>query len=71
MSGKVRNPLSVVQTHLVVFAVGRKGTQVVAAGRAILGRLLPGKTGDFHVFFIGNPQGAQLTVSAPATVIGS
>lgn len=68
-SGKVRNASSVIQTHLVLYAVGRKGSRVVAAGRAIVTRLLPHKTTDFHVFFIGNPTGAQVSVAAPPSVL--
>ena len=68
-SGKVRNSSNVAQSHLVIYAVARKGKRVVAAGRGILTRLLPGKTADFHVFFIGNPTGAQLSVSAPPSVL--
>ena len=71
LSGKVKNTLSVTQTHLVVFAVAKKGSTIVAAGRGILPRALAGKTVPFHVFFIGNPGGAQLSAVAPATVIGS
>jgi hypothetical protein len=70
LSGKVKNTLSLTQTHLVIYAVAKKGNKIVAAGRGILTKLLPGKTASFHVFFIGNPGGAQLNTVVPATMIG-
>ncbi len=66
-SGKVHNASAITQAHLVVFAVARRGGRVVAAGRAILTRVPPQKSVPFHVFFIGDPRGAQLSVSAPPT----
>jgi hypothetical protein len=67
-NGKVKNTLPVVQRHLVIFGVARRGGQIVAAGRAILTRLNAGQTAPFHIFFIGNPAGAQLSVTAPPAV---
>ena len=72
LSGKVQNTLSVTQTHLVIFAVAKKGRQDRRRRpRDPHQACSPGKTASFHVFFIGNPGGAQLSVVAPATVIGS
>jgi hypothetical protein len=67
-NGKVKNTLSVTQRHLVIYGVASRAGRVVAAGRAILTRLNAGKTAPFHIFFIGNPAGAQLFVSAPPSV---
>ena len=39
----------------------------VAAGRAQINRLKPGKRARYQVFFIGNPRGARLEVAAPPT----
>jgi hypothetical protein len=55
---------------LVVFAVARRGGRVVAAGRAQIARLKPGKRARFHVYLIGNPRGARLELSAPPTRLG-
>jgi hypothetical protein len=66
-TGKIRNASDILQLRLVIFAVARRGSRVVAAGRAIIPRLLPGKSATFHAYFIGNPAGAQISVSAPAT----
>lgn len=67
--GRVTNASDVEQKRLVVFCVARKGGKVVAAGRAIVDRLAAGKHKEFHIFFIGDPRGAQLSVAAPPTVL--
>jgi hypothetical protein len=67
--GKVANRSQVEQRRLVIFAVARRGSRIVAAGRAIIGRLRAGKTAPFTAFFIGDPRGAQLELAAPPTVI--
>jgi hypothetical protein len=67
--GRVTNRSGVEQRRLVVACVARRGEKVVAAGRAIVSRLAPGKSASFHVFFIGDPRGARLTVASPPTVI--
>jgi hypothetical protein len=66
--GRVTNRSDVEQRRLVVSCVARKGERIVAAGRAIVNRLAPGKSASFHVFFIGDPRGARMTVVAPPTV---
>jgi hypothetical protein len=67
--GRVTNRSDVEQRRLVVSCVAQRGDRVVAAGRAIVARLAPGKSASFHVFFIGDPRGARMTVAAPPTVI--
>jgi hypothetical protein len=67
--GKLTNRSSVEQRRVVVFAVAREGRRVVAAGRAIVNRVRPGRSAPFQAFFIGDPRGAQLEVAAPPTVI--
>lgn len=66
--GRVANRSDVEQRRLVVSCVARRGERIVAAGRAIVNRLAPGKSASFHVFFIGDPRGARITVVAPPTV---
>jgi hypothetical protein len=68
-SVKVTNKSSITQIHLVLFAVARKGSKIVAAGRAIVQRLLPGKSATLHAYFIGNPAGAQVSVVVPPSVV--
>lgn len=66
-SGAVTNRSKVAQEHLVVYSIARRGSKVVAAGRAVLPEALPGKTVPFLLYFVGDPQGAKLQTSAPAT----
>ena len=63
--GLADNRSKVELRKLVVFAVARRGGRVVAAGRAQIPRLKPGKRARFQVFFIGDPRGARLELSAP------
>jgi hypothetical protein len=65
--GRVTNRSKIDQRKLTIFAVARKGGRVVAAGRGQLDRVKAGKDATYRVFFIGNPKGAQLSVSAPPT----
>jgi hypothetical protein len=68
-SGDVTNKSSIEQTRLVLYGVARKGSKVVAAGRAVIQKVkADGKPAPFHVFFIGDPRGADLTVTAPPVV---
>jgi hypothetical protein len=66
-SAKVSNHSRVAQQNLVVFAIGRRGGRIVAAGRAVVAELAAGASAPFQVFFVGDPRGAQLQISAPPT----
>jgi hypothetical protein len=57
------------QRDLVVFCLARRRGRIVAAGRAIVPRLTSRKRVRFHLFFIGDPRRARLTLSAPPTVL--
>jgi hypothetical protein len=67
LEGEIVNRSPIGQQELVVYAVARKGTTIVAAGRAIVLSVPAAASTRFQLFFIGNPQGAKLEVSAPAT----
>lgn len=67
VEGTVTNHSSVAQQELVVYAVAQRGTAPVAAGRAVLASLPAGATSPFQIFFIGEPRGAALQVTAPPT----
>jgi hypothetical protein len=67
--GTVTDRSKIAQTNLVVYCVARKSGKVVAAGRSLIPLLKPGKPASYHVFFIGDPRGAALTVAAPPTVL--
>jgi hypothetical protein len=66
----VTNASSTGQLNLVVFVVAVRGGRTVAAGRAVLTELAPHSTRTFTAFFIGDPRGATLRASAPATTLG-
>jgi hypothetical protein len=69
VSGTVLNRSAVTQRELVVYAVARRGSRVVAAGRAVLPEA-PGRASTpFQLFFIGDPRGGRLELSAPATTL--
>jgi hypothetical protein len=68
--GSVANHSRVNQQELVVYAVARKGATVVAAGRAVLANAAAGSSTPFQVYFVGNPGGARIEYSAPATSAG-
>jgi hypothetical protein len=71
--GTVRNASPVAQKRLVITCVARDGGKVLAAGRAVIDRLLPAaalkKPTTFTVFFIGDPKRSKLDCSAPPTVL--
>jgi hypothetical protein len=64
-SGEISNDSRVAQRTMVLFAVARQARRIVAGGRAILTRLGPGQRSPFHAYFIGDPRGAKITVTAP------
>lgn len=66
-SGDVANRSTVPQANLVVYAIARRAGRIVAAGRAVLPEIGAGTSVPFQIYFVGNPQGAQVEVSAPAT----
>ena len=64
-SGTVKNDSKVLQTKLVAYGVARDGKDVVAAGRAVVPKLKPGKSSIFRIYFIGDPRKGELTVNVP------
>jgi hypothetical protein len=65
--GSVKSQSAKTQYNLVVFVLARKAGKIVAAGRAVLPEVLPGASDSFQVYFVGDPSGAKLEASAPAT----
>lgn len=68
--GSVVNNSGVSQSELVVYAVVRRGAEVIAAGRAVLAEAAPKASTRFQLFFVGNPHGGKLEVSAPPSTFG-
>ncbi|HEY2282344.1 MAG TPA: hypothetical protein VGH60_02200 [Solirubrobacteraceae bacterium] len=69
-AGTVRNGSSLIQQNLVVYVLARRSGQVVAAGRAVLPEVGAGASLPFQAFLQGDPSGARLEASAPATTFG-
>lgn len=67
VAGTVTNRSSSGQQHLVVYAIARNGARIVAAGRAVLQEVPSGASMPFQIYFTGNPHGAGIQTSAPAT----
>jgi hypothetical protein len=68
--GNVVNRSAVAQRELVVYVLARRGGAIVAAGRGVVPLANAGAATRFQVFFVGNPQGAQLQASTPPTTFG-
>jgi hypothetical protein len=68
--GVVVNRSGVSQQELIVYAVARRAGRIVAAGRAVLAQAPAGASTPFQIFLVGEPRGATLEVSAPATTLG-
>jgi hypothetical protein len=70
VEGNVVNHSHTSQQELVVYAFAQRAGKVVAAGRAVLAVAPAGASTHFELFLVGDAQGAQLRVSAPATTLG-
>jgi Fe-S cluster assembly scaffold protein SufB len=68
--GVLANGSSTAQSELVIYAVARRGGRAVAAGRAVLASVAAGASTPFQVFFVGDPTGARVALSAPPTSLG-
>lgn len=63
-TGTVVNKTGKDQRRLLLYVVARKGGEVVAAGRGAIEHLKPErKKLNYTVFFVGDPSGAELTLS--------
>jgi hypothetical protein len=67
--GKVSNRSAVAQVRLFVYVSAWKSGRLTSAGRGAVQQLPAHHHATYHVFLIGNPQGAQLTATAPPTVL--
>jgi hypothetical protein len=61
--GTIENKSDILQEDLTVYGVARQGGRIVAAGRSGFRKLPAGKKLFYDVFFIGNPQGADVQVA--------
>jgi hypothetical protein len=64
-NGTLTNKSSAEQDQVLLYAVARKGGKVVGAGRGGVKKVKTGgKPANYHIFFKGDPSGADLTVTA-------
>jgi hypothetical protein len=68
-NGTVTNGTDVAQEQVIVQVIARRDGEVVAAGTSIVKGLAPGASQTFQGLFVGDPRGAELTVSAPVSNI--
>ncbi|CAN5545709.1 hypothetical protein BH10ACT11_BH10ACT11_11100 [soil metagenome] len=70
-TGEVENETGIDQKKLVLFAVGVKDGKIVAAGRGGFKRLNADrpKPAVYHIYFIGDPKGSKVTVTAPPSTL--
>jgi hypothetical protein len=64
-SGTVTNQSDIQQIKVTLFAVAHKGNEIVAAGRGGIKVIKANGDRPYHIFFIGNPKGAEVTVTVP------
>ena len=63
-SGEVENESGEDLQQELLYGVARKGDRIVAAGRGAIEHFKAGgKPQPYHIFFIGDPRGADLTVT--------
>jgi hypothetical protein len=68
--GTVVNKTGEDQNRLLFYGIARKGGKVVAAGRGVLEHLKAGtKKLYYNIYFIGNPEGADVTLTDYPTLI--
>jgi hypothetical protein len=71
-SGHVVNRTGEDQNRLLLYAVARRGNEIVAAGRGAFEHLKPEtKELPYHVYFVGDPSGAEVTVTQYPTLHGA
>lgn len=63
-TGPVINRSGEEQREILLYAVARKGEEIVAAGRGVIPRIKSNtKPVDYHIFFIGDPRGADIAIT--------
>jgi hypothetical protein len=68
-SGKIVNRSKIDQVTLSLYVVARQGSKIVAAGRGAIKNLKVNKPTTYNLFFIGDPKGGKLTVTAPPSTL--
>jgi hypothetical protein len=66
-TGTVTNESGEDLQFVYLYGVAKEGDQIVAAGRGLIDRLRTEAKPSYHVFFIGDPEGAEVTVGPAPT----
>jgi hypothetical protein len=70
VTGTVTNKSQIDQQKLVLFAVARQGGRIVAAGRGVIKKVkVKAKPAAYVIFFIGNPEGGDVSIQAPPSTL--
>ena len=56
------------QDRLLLFGVARQGDEIVAAGRGAIEKLKADRQRFYHVYFIGDPKSAEVTIESFPTL---
>jgi hypothetical protein len=67
VEGSLVNHSSTAQREVVVYAIARRGSTIVAAGSALVAQVEAGTSAHFQAFLVGDARGAQLEVDAPGS----
>lgn len=67
-AGSAINHTDEVHKRLLVYGVSRNGDEIVAAGRAALEDMKPERERIYHIYFIGDPEQGELSVSSFPTL---
>lgn len=62
-AGTATNKSGERQERLLLYGVAKQGDKVVAAGRAAIEKMNPDRNRAYHIFFVGDPEGADIEVS--------
>lgn len=54
--------------RLLIYGVARRGGEIVAAGRAAIEQIKPDKPLVYRVYFVGDPAGAELSITSYPTL---
>lgn len=67
-TGSVTNNTEERQDRLLLYGVATKGDEIVAAGRGAIDHINAGRRLLYDIFFVGDPEGAEVTVTSFPTL---
>lgn len=67
-TGSVTNNTDERQDRLLLYGVATKGAEIVAAGRGAIDHINAGRRLHYDIFFVGDPEGAEIAVTSFPTL---